>query len=113
MRQRAWREARGETAGDLVTEHEGGEDVAAGPARCFADREPAGQYLQRRLARDKAQPLAKLYCASGGTVEQCGGARVLGGPATRIDRRAGPGAGGQPLAQLPYFRPVAAGEDDA
>ena len=113
MRERARRKARGETAGDFVAEHEGSEHVSAGTARRFADREHAGQYLQRRLTRDEAQPLAQFDCAAGGAVQQCRRARIHQRPAARIDRCPDPAGGGQPLAQLRYLGPLAAGEDDA
>ena len=113
MRQRARREAGGEPAGDLIAEHEGGEDVAAGTAGLLSDRQHPGQDLQCRLAGDETQSFAQLDRAAGDAVEQGRRAGILDRPTAGIDRRTGPGGGGESLAQLPHFGPPAAGQDDA
>ena len=78
---------------------------------CFADRQHRRQGLHRRLAGDQPQPLAQFDRAAGDAVEHRRGARVVAGPASRIDRGAAPGRRSQPLAQPGDFRPLAAGED--
>ena len=113
MRQRARREPAGKPPDDIVAENERRQHVAPGACRLLADRQHRRQHLHRRLPGYEPQPLAQLDRAPGDAVEQRRRARVIAGPAARVDRRAASGRRREPLAQRRDLRPLAAGEDHA